>query len=199
MAEIFLTIFTSGGFEPHGVHFAESPALMWSFIIINAIIAIAYLILPAELSYVYFKRRDFAFSWVFIIIAFFGVWCSMTHVMNIVVFWFPLYWFEGIISVTTGAVSLGSGFAYAIAAPLMLKLVGPAKLRDINNNLVSEIKKREETVEKLARIYDDFEKANRELIGKKEELERLNREMIERELKIIDMKKELDILRGNQG
>lgn len=198
MLDLLITIFTPGNFEPHSIHFADNPMLMWVIVSMNILIAICYLLLPAELSYIYFKRRDFAFSWVFIVIAFFGVWCSMTHFMNALTFFYPAYWLEGIISLTTGTVSLVSFVAYAIAVPLILKLVGPQQLQEVNKKLSVEIEKRKEATDKLRQINLSLVKAHDEITRKKSELEKMNRVLETRASKVEEMETELARLKADR-
>ncbi|OGY60005.1 MAG: hypothetical protein A3B23_02910 [Candidatus Colwellbacteria bacterium RIFCSPLOWO2_01_FULL_48_10] len=195
MLDLLRTVFTPGSFEPHSVHFVNHPGLMWIMVVTNAFIAICYLLLPAELFYIYFKRRDFAFSWVFIVIAFFGVWCSMTHIMNVATFWYPAYWLEGIISLTTGAVSLVSFVGYAIAVPLILKLVGPQQFQEANLKLSDEIENHRKIEVELVQKNLELEKSSKDYLKKSEDLANVNRMMIERELEIVAAKEESEVLR----
>lgn len=194
---LFRTIFTPGNFEPHNIHFADNPELLWLYAFANSFIALAYLLLPAELSYIYFKRRDFSFSWVFIVIAFFGVWCSMSHVMKVLVLWYPAYWLEGIVSLTTGTVSLVSFVGYAIAVPLILKLTGPQKLSETNRKLSEEIELRTKVEDNLARKSLELKSVKKDFIERNAELAKLNQILIERELAMVQMKKEIESLQQN--
>lgn len=195
MFDLLSTIFTPGYFEPHSAHFANNPELMWVIATMNLLIGVCYLLIPIELSYVYFKRRDFPFSWVFIVIAFFGVWCSMTHFMNVIVFWYPAYWLEGIINLTTGTVSLVSFVGYAIAVPLILNLTSPQKLQEINMKLSEEIENRKKIEQALTEKTLDYERVSKDLIKKNSELARMNGAMVERELKMVDLKKTIELLK----
>jgi len=192
MLNILQIIFSSGNFEPHMVHFIPNNiGLMWFLIIGNALIAFLYVLLPIELSYIYFKRRDFPFSWVFVAVAFFGVWCSMTHIMMIVTFWYPLYWLQGIIDAITGFVSFGTFLAFIPATRLALKLTSPEHLKQINVNLQNEIENHKKTEEELVKINQKFENKKNEFIGKKNELQEINKNMVDRELKMMELKDQL--------
>ena len=62
MQDLLNLLFASGNFEPHSAHFLPGHMfLMWSLIIGNAAIAILYFIMPFQLLYIYFKRKDFPF------------------------------------------------------------------------------------------------------------------------------------------
>jgi len=189
MIDVLRLIFTPGNFEPHSVHFASTPGLLWTLIVVNVLIAVAYLILPAQLFYIYVKRRDFDFSWVFIVIAFFGVWCSLTHIMNAVVFFYPVYWLEGIINVITGVVSFAAFIAYIVATPLILKLANPAELNEKTKNLSTEVEHRTRAVAELKTLNENLLRTNKEIFERGKEVEEINKQSVARELKMVELKK----------
>ena len=58
--------FNSQGFMPHGHCFLWIPSILWTSVIADALIALAYLTIPVTLIYFIRRRRDMPFNWMFI-------------------------------------------------------------------------------------------------------------------------------------
>ena len=56
--EFFRTLFSSGGFMPHGFCYLWSPGLVWLHAGSDSLIALAYSTIPVTLVYFIRKRRD---------------------------------------------------------------------------------------------------------------------------------------------
>jgi hypothetical protein len=65
MTELIDRIFVSNGFMPHGHCYLWIPALVWLHLVADALIAVAYYVLPVLLMYFVHKRRDLPFTWIF--------------------------------------------------------------------------------------------------------------------------------------
>lgn len=121
--DLLKAIFTPGTFEPHGVHFAGQPWLVWVFYVANAAIALAFIAIPVSLLYVISKRKDIPFHWLFVSFAAFIISCGMTHLMHIVVFTYPAYYLQALMDVITGAISLLTAYAFVFVLPDIVERV----------------------------------------------------------------------------
>jgi heme/copper-type cytochrome/quinol oxidase subunit 4 len=74
-------------FEPHGYCLLWLPWLVWTHVISDAVIAVAYFSIPIALAYFMRKRPDVEFGWVIWLFALFIVACGTTHAMSIWVLW----------------------------------------------------------------------------------------------------------------
>lgn len=90
--------------------------------------------------------------------------------------------------------------------PLILLLKSPAELEKLNEKLTSEIELRKRSEAKLledekilAAKNDLLEKALRDAGKQKEELAKLNNFMVEREIKMTELKKEIESLKNKEG
>ncbi|MBI2013369.1 MAG: hypothetical protein HYS87_00860 [Candidatus Colwellbacteria bacterium] len=192
MLDFINLILNSGGFEPHSAHFIPNNiGLMWTLIIANILIGITYLVIPAELFYIYIKRKDFSFRWVFLVITVFGVWCSTSHFINALVFFYPAYYLAGTIDLGTGLISFASFVAYAVAVPSMLKLISPTKLREINKELSRQVDGVKKIEKELVTETLSLETVYKEISMKNSKLKEFNKNMITRELRIADLKKRI--------
>jgi signal transduction histidine kinase len=155
-------LFNPGSFEPHRLHFTETPELMWFIVIGNAFVALAYFLIPFALVYFIRKREDLVFHWVFIFFAAFIFFCALTHIMHIVTFWYPVYWLQGVIDGATGVVSMATALALIPVIPQALKLPSPEQMRRINTNLKDEIIKKEKAEKEVKKLNRSLEKRVRE-------------------------------------
>ena len=200
--ELLKTIFTPGNFEPHIVHFANTMWLVWVFYISNAIIALAYTVIPLTLVYVVLKRKDIPFNWVFWSFAGFIVFCGITHIMHIMIFTYPAYYLQAIFDVLTGFISIATASALIFIVPTILKVPNVKifhetneKLEKANQILQNEIAEHSNAEQTLKKNTEELAMKNKELEGKSSELKRFNELMTGRELRMAELKKENDALK----
>ena len=60
------TFFDSADLTPHGVCLLWRPDLLWLHVLSDSAIAFAYYSIPLALAVFVWRRRDLAFSWVFV-------------------------------------------------------------------------------------------------------------------------------------
>jgi PAS domain S-box-containing protein len=100
MIEFFKSLFTIDGFPPRrlcGDGWLEDPALMWWHVGVDVLIFLGYMVIAVVAALwrlqqsTKFERRNVTW-WFFV--AFF-ILCGGTHGIKIVMFWLPIYRFEG--------------------------------------------------------------------------------------------------------
>lgn len=120
MGEIIDIIF-SDQFIPHGFCFMWRPELVWMHVLADLTIAIAYFSIPITIVILMAKRKKaLPHIWVFRLFAAFIFLCGLTHLVEIVGIWYPLYYLEGIIKVFTAAVSLATAILMFPLIPVIL-------------------------------------------------------------------------------
>ncbi len=144
----FLLKLFSADFMPH-IYCLRRPEVIWLFIISNAGIALAYFAIPPTLVFFIRKRRDIAFSWMFLLFGLFILACGTTHILDIITLWHPIYRFDVVIRTLTAVASIAT-------AGLLMKIMPKALLLPNPEQLRAEINKR-------AEIQQQLEKLNREL------------------------------------
>jgi len=184
MFEELSYVFTLSNFEPHGIHFAQTPILMWTMIWAHLLVFIAYQLIPAALLYLVWKRKDVVFTPIFWLFAAFIVLCGVSHLIHIITFWYPIYGIEAIEVWLTGLVSIGTFFAVIYIIPIALKLKSPKELEALNNKLAGEIEAHKQAEDKLSKTNKDLEKMNEIMTG--------------RELAMIELKKQIEALKKNK-
>lgn len=195
MDNLLLTIFTSGNFEPHSVHFLFYPVLHWTLIYSNAATFIAYTLIPIVIIYFILKRKDMVFPKIFWLFGAFIVLCGLHYLVHLITFWYALYYLQAIIDVLTVIVSVAAFFALLPVLPLALKLKSPKELEITNLQLAGEVTNRTKTEEELKRKNLEFERINKELVQKNQDLDQMNKVMTGRELAMAELKKENEKLK----
>lgn len=194
--DILNTLFSTNGFEAHSVHFIpDHLELMWVLIISNGAIALLYFLMPFEFLYIYFKRKDFPFRWVFMAVPLFGFWCSATHVVMLISFWYPMYYLQAFVDFVTGIVSFITFLAFVPATRNALKLLNPEILEAENDKLRKEVILFQNKKARLAEKNAELKKANSLAQQKNQELYELNKTMVDREIRILAIKEKINQLR----
>ena len=105
------------GLAPHGFCLLWDPALIWTHVLSDLLIGLAYFSIPVVLAVFLTRRRDVAFGWVVWMFAAFIMACGTTHFLSIWTLWHPDYGVEGLVKAGTAAVSVvHRGRAVAAAA-----------------------------------------------------------------------------------
>lgn len=213
-------VFTPRYFEPHWVHFVFDPGLMWSMVISNVVVFVAYTLIPIALIYFLFRRKDVFASKVIYLFGAFIVMCGLHHLVHVVTFWYPIYHFQNIVDVITAIVSMATFFALINVLPDAIKLRTPKDLEKLNNELEEKtvrlqesLRKNEETRDLLEKkveerteelkmlnvsLEEKIRERTKELEKNLEETKRINAIMFDRELKMIELKKEIAALKGEK-
>ena len=178
--DVFNQIFYPTGLEPHNVHFYDSPILMWTIILGNILVALAYILIPIAIIYFVKKRKDLVFHWVFVFFGLFIFSCGLSHIMHIIVFWYPLYWLQAIVDMLTGIVSLATAISLVPVIPLALKIPSPAQLKETNIKLNEEVKSRQKAESEARKLNHELESR---VQLRTQELEEINKELKEMEIR----------------
>lgn len=153
---------SNSAFMPHGHCYLWQPALLWSHVSSDAIIALAYFSIPLTILYFVSKRKGLTFGWVGYLFAAFIVLCGITHIMGIVTVWKPVYPLEAVIKFATAVVSIFTAAAIIPTVPRLLSLRTPEELEAVNLRLQSEIESRREVEDELRDTIRKLEEANAE-------------------------------------
>jgi PAS domain S-box-containing protein len=138
-------IFSSDGFMPHGMCYLWQPGVLGLHIASDLLITLSYFSIPFTLLYFVRRRRDLEFNWMFVCFAVFIVACGLTHLMEIVVVWHPLYWVSGSIKALTALASVPTAILLMKLIPTALTLPSPTALRAAYAALEREIAEHKRT------------------------------------------------------
>lgn len=156
----------------------------------------AYMAIPLILIYFIRKRKDLPFSSAFWLFGAFIAFCGTTHLIESIIYWVPIYRISAVFKVATAVVSWLTVLALFRIVPLALQLRSPKELQaEIDKRVAVENMLHEKALElqrmneDLAKKYEIFEEQNKNL-------NKLNEFMVGRELKIVELKKEIQALKN---
>ncbi len=107
---------------PHGYCFFWNPGLLWLNVVSDSLIALSYFLIPVALIRILRKRKDIPYNGVFFCFAGFIVACGVTHVMEVLTLWHPVYWVSGSMKACTAAISIATLVVLVRITPKVLTL-----------------------------------------------------------------------------
>lgn len=177
---------------PHGMCFLWDPVLLGVHVMADAVIALAYFSIPLALVYFSNKGGTLPFKYLFGLFSAFIFACGLTHLLSIWTVWNPDYYLEGFVKVFTAGISLVTAIVLWPVVYKVLALPNLFVLQDVNRRLEQEIDRRRNIEEALLAQADDLKHTN-------EELEDLNRHLCGRELRMLELKQEVNRLSQSLG
>jgi PAS domain S-box-containing protein len=119
-------------FLPHLYCYLGKPGLVWTHVVADSLIALAYLTISGTLVYLVHKgRHDIPFPWLFLAFGLFIVACGGTHFMEVVTVWIPVYVLSGCVKVVTALASVATSVLLPFTVPHILALVETAKASEV--------------------------------------------------------------------
>lgn len=163
MLEYFQNLFEND-FMPHGHCYYWQPDVLWTNVISDFFIGLAYYSIPVTLLYFIRKRQDISYGWMFVMFAIFIIACGTTHLVDVVTVWNPIYRVEGIVKMLTAVASVATAVVLIPVVPKAIALPSQRTLQEINAKLQQEVNERKRAEEQL-------QEAHRKLSEKAHELE----------------------------
>jgi PAS domain S-box-containing protein len=140
-------------YMPHGMCLNWQPGLMALHIASDALIALAYFAIPFGIAFFVRRRTDLdqRHKLLAIFFALFITACGGTHVLSILVLWYPYYGAEGLLKAFTALVSVGTAVALPFLIPQLLNIPSPRVLE-------AEIRAHRETLNELEAARSELSK-----------------------------------------
>lgn len=120
---------------PHGFCLTWNPALLWTLVVSDAVIALSYFSIPFALWYFAKKRPDIPYRWLMVVFGMFIVACGVTHIFDILNIWQPSYWASAYAKAFTAVISFATAAALWRIMPLALKAPSAQSLQLLNQAL----------------------------------------------------------------
>src|ERR1700761_7569265 len=149
-------LFSSDGFMPHGMCYLWRPGILGLHVASDLLITLAYFSIPFTLFYFVHRRRELEFNWIFVCFGVFIVACGLSHLMEIVVVWHPLYWLSGGVKAVTALASVPTAILLARLVPAALRLPSPDTVREAYKALEREVSERRRAEAKLRLAYESL-------------------------------------------
>jgi signal transduction histidine kinase len=177
----------------------------WLYILSDLVIWFSYFMIPLILTFFYVrkKKESIPFQSVLLLFIVFILSCGLTHLIDAVIFWWPIYKLSALVRLVTATVSLATVFALIRIAPRVMELKGPHLMKDIianrtaelqllNHRLQDEVQQREEIEQELKHLNAELERKTRWLQESNEALTKREHDIIEREEKIRELNHDLE-------
>jgi two-component sensor histidine kinase len=118
----------TANFLPHAYCYLKNPALVWTHVIADSLIAISYFAISITLGYLGYKgRQDIPYHWMFLAFGLFILGCGGTHLVEAVTVWVPVYVLAAAVKLFTAAVSLTTAAVLPFTVPNVWELIRQAK------------------------------------------------------------------------
>jgi PAS domain S-box-containing protein len=135
LSDLLRRLLDPSGLTPHGFCLLWEPWLIWTHVLGNIAIGLAYFSIPLALISFARRRRDLVFKPVFWLFAAFILLCGAGHWLDLLTLWVPAYGVEAVVKAATGLVSVATALALWSLMPRALALPSPAGMRAANDAL----------------------------------------------------------------
>lgn len=121
----------STDFLPHLYCYLKNPPLVWTHVIADLLVGIAYFAISITLAYLVYKgRHDIPFQGLLTAFGLFILACGCTHLVEAVTVWVPVYVFSAALKIVTALASVIAAVVLPFTVPQTLALVQQAKTSD---------------------------------------------------------------------
>jgi PAS domain S-box-containing protein len=151
MFDFLSRLFDTSGFPPRWQCGDWTAGHGWLHILSDLGVWSAYVTIPCVLGYFVLRRKDIPFRGIFLLFGAFILACGTTHLMEVLMFWWPAYRLAGLIKLFTALVSWGTVLALVPVAPKVLAMRSP-------EDLEREIAARKEAENALLRVNAELER-----------------------------------------
>jgi len=125
----------ASNFLPHSFCYLGSQGLIWTHVLADFLIFLAYLAISTTLVYlVYNGHREIPFRWMFLAFGLFIVACGATHLMEAITVWFPVYILSGGVKIFTALASVTIAIIFPFTVSQILTLVQTARASEVAND-----------------------------------------------------------------
>jgi signal transduction histidine kinase len=111
----------SANYLPHQFCYLAQPGLVWTNVVMDGLIAASYLAIFLALFWMAFKLRGVkdlqSYLWIFFAFGTFIIACGLTHVMEVVTVWWPVYRLAAAMKVVTAVASVPTALLFLWIVP----------------------------------------------------------------------------------
>jgi diguanylate cyclase (GGDEF)-like protein/PAS domain S-box-containing protein len=147
----------SANYLPHRFCYLAQPALVWTNVTMDGLIAVSYVVIFGCLFWVVGKLRHLpqlrGYLWIFVAFGSFILACGLTHVMEMVTLWWPVYWLSATFKIVCAAAS--------VATAILLARVTPGLTGHVVEMLASFSQSQRQTEDEAANYRGQIEAINR--------------------------------------
>lgn len=130
----------------------------WLHIVSDVAVFLAYMAIPIVIYLFARRRKNVQFPMLFTLFCGFIFACGTVHLIEAVIFWFPIYRISAIVKLTTAVVSWATVIALVGVLPEALKL---PSLKALNQKLESETVALRQTKAQLSETLEELKKSKK--------------------------------------
>lgn len=127
--DVLFGLFDTSGFPARWYCGSWSDALGWIHILSDIGIFAAYTAIPCILAYFILNKEDAPFPRILWLFCAFILACGMTHLVEAIIFWHPIYRFAGVGKLATAIISWATVLSLFPIVPQALSLRSPEELQ----------------------------------------------------------------------
>jgi PAS domain S-box-containing protein len=157
MGSFLQSLVAPGEFLPHGLCLTWRPELIWTHLLSDVLIGLAYFSIPIGMFYFVWRRQDLAYKWIFLMFCAFILACGVTHFFGAWTLWYPDYVTQGVVKAFTAAISVVTAVILWPLIPKALALPSPAQLREANSALEIQVLERRRAEMEVRRMVGELE------------------------------------------
>jgi PAS domain S-box-containing protein len=159
-------VFSDPGFMPHIHCYLDRTSLVWTMMLTDLLIGLAYVAISLTLLAL-IRKIKLPFSLVVVCFGFFIGACGATHFMEVWTLWHPDYWWAAFLKIITAIASVGTGiYLFQLRQPLVA-VAEAAKLSEqrrldlerLTGDLEVQVKERTDRWESLEARFQKVSKA----------------------------------------
>jgi Sec-independent protein translocase protein TatA len=203
MANAVTELFDTSGFPARWHCGVWSESLGWLHVGSDIAIFAAYTAIPVVLAYFVLRKPGVPFPRVFLLFVVFIFSCGFGHLIEAIIFWHPVYRFAGLVKFITATASWVTVLALVVITPKALKFPALAKLNADLARSYAELKQLMNSLQdRTARLQVEIlerQRAEEKSAEHTQELEQFNRLAIGRELRMVELKSEVNELSALLG
>jgi PAS domain S-box-containing protein len=118
---------SSAVFLPHFYCYSGNTRLIWLHVSSDLLIGSSYIAISWTLAFLIWRvRRAIPFGWVLIAFGAFIIACGVTHFLEVLVIWKPVYWVSGAVKLVTAFASLVTAVVLPTVVPKIRRVVNTA-------------------------------------------------------------------------
>ena len=171
----WLQQFANPNFMPHGHCYLWRPDILWTHVISDAVIGIAYYVIPIVFGLLIMKRKGvLPHKDLFALFTAFIFFCGTTHFVQIYITWYPMYEYQGWLKVLTAFTSILTALVLAPKLPQLLKF---STLEDDYRNNLKELETLRIKNEQMNAVYSATIRREQKVIELQKEINDLMTEM----------------------
>ena len=141
----------------HGYCLLWKPWLVAMHASSDILIFVSYFAIPVAIWIFLSKRKDLTLKPLAVLFAAFIFLCGLTHLIQAVTLWWPVYEVQAYVKVITALVSVTTAIAIFPLIPKAVAIPSPSQLQIVNEGLALEVAAHRDTLAALERSKDELE------------------------------------------